>query len=118
MKLSYYTLFYFLDVCYDRLHGMVDDDLAGLLGAMSPELWSDKRPMDKACYTEWEKIDNNSTKMSMIDKILLFLSYYEEKYGFSFSIIRKYIIDLNDGGESLLHIAQEKAKTFIAREIL
>ena len=81
---SYLTFFYILDRCYEQCH---EDDLGGFLGAISPEIWEDGQPMDKAIFNDWQKISNPPTvnAQNLIEKIYDFLNYYEKEFGFDFA---------------------------------
>lgn len=48
---SFLTFFYILDQCYEICP---ENDLGGFLGAISPELWADGRPIDQAVYHDWK----------------------------------------------------------------
>ena len=83
---SFYEMFYILDRCYEICS---EDDLGGLLGAISPELWGG-RPMDWAMYEDWEEYCHGKGKnLDIIQRIYSFLLMYEEQFGFNFSQTRQ-----------------------------
>ena len=81
---SFLMFFYILDQCYGLYP---EDDLGSFLGAVSPELWGDGKPMDKAVYQDWQ--DRNQmdclNDQNIVKAVLDFLSYYQEKFGLDFS---------------------------------
>ena len=48
---SFLVFFYILEQCYILCH---EDDLGGFLGAISPEIWEDGKPIDIAVYNDWQ----------------------------------------------------------------
>ncbi len=81
---SFLMFFYILDQCYEQCP---ENDLGGFLGAISPELWGDGKPMDEAVYNDW-KVRNDVaflTNQNIIDATLDFLRFYQTKFGFDFS---------------------------------
>jgi len=90
MMESFLTFFYILDQCYEQVQ---EDDLGGLLGAASPELWGDGHPMDRAILNDWKEISNPDTvnKQNIIEKTYGFLEYYEKLYGFNFAKTKKWL---------------------------
>lgn len=80
---SFLMLFYILDQCYAQCQ---EDDLGGFLGAISPELWEDGNPMDKAVYIDWKNKINSSilNNQNIIKAICCFLEDYERKYHYNF----------------------------------
>lgn len=81
---SFLIFFYILDQGYNQCK---EDDLGGFLGAISPELWEDGKPADKAIFNDWQEISKPETidQSNIIKKICDFLRYYERKFGFDFS---------------------------------
>lgn len=81
---SFLMFFYILDQCYERCP---ENDLGGFLGSISPELWGDGKPIDKAVYTDW--LDRNDAALlnsqNIVTVTLDFLEFYQTKYGFDFS---------------------------------
>lgn len=81
---SFLMFFYILDQCYDQCQ---ENDLGGFLGSISPELWEDGRPMDKAVYNDWK--DKNDIEFLNNQDIAnaseCFLKYYQTKLGYDFS---------------------------------
>lgn len=81
---SFLMFFYILDQCYDECQ---ENDLGGLLGSISPELWEDGRPMDKSVYNDWK--DRNDIEFlnshNIVNAADCFLEYYQTKFGFDFS---------------------------------
>ena len=92
---SFLTFFYILDQCYEQCQ---EDDLGGFLGAISPEIWEDGQPMDKAIFNDWQKISNPSTinEQNVVKKTYDFLNYYEKQFGFKFAKTKQWLIMLNN----------------------
>ena len=81
---SFILLFCILDHCYQLYSG---DDLGGLLGAMSPELWADGMPIDNDIikrWVEWRHTDEID-QSNILEEAKLFLLNYQKKFGFDFS---------------------------------
>lgn len=99
--------FYILEQCYEQCK---EDDLGGFLGSISPELWEDGQPADKAIFNDWQKISNRDTdnKQSIINKTCDFLDYYEEQFGFEFSKTKQWLIAANN--QSIVENAVAKTK--------
>lgn len=81
---SFLMFFYILDQCYEQCP---ENDLGVFLGSISPELWEDGKPMDKAVYNDWK--DRNDVALlnnqNIISATLDFLQFYQTKFGFDFS---------------------------------
>ena len=81
---SFLMFFYILDQCYEQCP---ENDLGVFLGSISPELWEDGKPMDKAVYNDWK--DRNDVALlnsqNIINATLDFLRIYQTKFGFDFS---------------------------------
>lgn len=92
---SFLMLFYILDQCFELC---AENDLGGLLGIISPELWQDGRPIDGSVMKDWQQISNpkDVNADNIIDKITLFLCYYEEEFGFHFSDTKRILFTLKD----------------------
>ena len=92
---SFLVLFYILDQAYDQCE---EDDLGGLLGAMSPELWGDGQPIDKAIFNNWKKISNPEllNEDNIIKAVCDFLDYYEKKFGFYLYKTKQWITTMSD----------------------
>lgn len=92
---SFLMFFYILDQCYDRCQ---ENDLGGLLGAISPELWGDGRPMDIAVYHDWEdRINTNDiNNQNIIRTIYRFLEDYEKLFGYNFQETKNILITSMD----------------------
>lgn len=90
MVQSFLVLFKVLDSIYPFCK---DDDLGGLLSAISPELMQDGLPIDIAIMNEWDHYCKSFSWdiSSALDIICGFLRYYHEKYGFDYSITLSYI---------------------------
>lgn len=88
---SFLIFFYILDQAY---HQCKEDDLGGFLGAISPELWEDGRPIDKAILNDWQKISNPETVdvNNIIERAYAFLGYYEQEFGFNFSKTKQWLL--------------------------
>ena len=72
------------------------------MGSISPELWEDGKPIDKAVYNDW-KARNNITllnRQNIINAILDFLQYYQSKFGLDFSKTQS-ILKNTDGIEMI-----------------
>mgnify|MGYP005771858155 CR=1 FL=1 len=96
---SFLMFFYILDQCYEHCP---ENDLGGFLGSISPELWEDGKPIDKAVYNDW-KARNNITllnRQNIINAILDFLQYYQSKFGLDFSKTQS-ILKNTDGIEMI-----------------
>lgn len=81
---SFLAFFYVLDQCYDKCR---EDDLGGLLGSISPDLWEDGKPIDQAVLNDWR--DRNKIELlnnhNILRAIYDFLEYYQQKFGYNFS---------------------------------
>ena len=81
---SFLMFFYILDQCYEQCP---ENDMGVFLGVVSPELWEDGKPMDKAVYNDWQDqnevalLNNKNIKNATIN----FLKYYQTKSGLNFS---------------------------------
>lgn len=91
---SFLVFFYILDQGYSQCQ---EDDLGGFLGAISPELWADGRPMDKSIYDDWLKFSDPETIDigNIIERTRAFLEYYEKKFGFNFLQTKQWLIFSN-----------------------
>lgn len=110
---SFLISFYILEQCYEQCQ---EDDLGGFLGAISPEIWEDGLPMDKAIFNDWQKISNPKTinEQNVIKKTYDFLTYYEKEFGFKFPKTREWLILSNKQAavESAIEKAQEMYHKF------
>lgn len=81
---SFLIMFYILDQCFDYFP---EESLGGFLGAISPELWEDGQPVDRAILLDWEHISQPETitKQNIAKKICGFLEHYEKQFGFNFA---------------------------------
>lgn len=88
---SFLIFFYILDQGYNQCK---EDDLGGFLGVISPELWEDGQPVDKAIFNDWVKISNPETvdMSNIIEKAYTFLGYYEQEFGFNFPKTKQWLI--------------------------
>lgn len=104
---SFLTFFYILDQGYNQYN---KDDLGGFLGAISPELWEDGQPADKAIFNDWQKFSNPDTvnMTNLPEKVYAFLKYYEDKFGYDFSDVRLWL--LTEGNETVVEKAYAKAQ--------
>lgn len=102
---SFLMFFYILDQCYDQCQ---ENDLGGFLGSISPELWEDGRPIDKAVYNDWKEKNDVQTlnSQNIIKTTYDFLQYYESKFGYSFTKTKKVLGNLV--GDEFIKKAQEK----------
>ncbi len=87
---SFLMLFYILDQCYDDCP---EESLGGLLGAISPELWSDGQPADKAMLLDWVDFCRGETvnAKNIVQKISGFLEHYEKRFGFDFVQTKRWL---------------------------
>lgn len=88
---SFLVFFYILDQGYDQCK---ENDLGRFLGTISPELWGDGLPADKAIYNDWQNANNFQTidENNIIKKIYDFLEGYEREFGFDFCKIKEWLI--------------------------
>lgn len=93
---SFLMFFYILDQCYEQCP---ENDLGGFLGAISPELWEDGKPMDKAVYNDWKERNDVAllNSQNIADAVLDFLRFYQTKFGFNFSKTQIILDDIVDG---------------------
>ena len=92
---SFLMFFYILDQCYEICP---ENELGGFLGAISPELWADGRPIDQAVYHDWKTQNDVSLVncQNIIDFTLKFLDFYESNYKYDFSktkIVLRGVVD-------------------------
>lgn len=101
--------FFILDHCYFINY---ENDLGGILGAMSPDLMIDGKPMDMAFLINWEKICSSYTMCNhtVITQIDSFLEYYETHYGFKFTQTRELL--KTKGILSFVNTARKKAHEY------
>lgn len=92
---SFLLFFYILDQGYDQCK---EDDLGGFLGAISPELWEDGQPTDKAIYNDWQEITKPETVniSNIINKSYNFLIYYEKEYDFDFYKTKQWLLSISN----------------------
>lgn len=88
---SFLMLFYILDQCYDDCP---EETLGGLLGAISPELWDDGQPADKAVLYDWEAAcsPQTITVQNIVQKICCFLEHYEAQFGLDFTQTKRWLV--------------------------
>lgn len=88
---SFLMMYYILEQCYDYYE---ENDLGGFLGAISPGIFADGLPVDKAIFEDWIEITNLEllNNKNIIKKIYDFLEYYEKKYEFNFSKTTEFLI--------------------------
>lgn len=88
---SFLVFFYILDQGYDQCK---EEDLGRFLGTISPELWEDGKPIDKAIFSDWQKVSNFQTidKKNIIKMTYAFLESYEHEFGFDFGKIKNWLI--------------------------
>lgn len=94
---SFLMFFYILDQCYMQCP---ENDLGGLLGAISPELWEDGMPMDKAVYKDWQEQNDIAllNSQNIVNAVSAFLEFYEIKFGFDFSKTKIVLQNTVDNG--------------------
>lgn len=90
MTQSFLVFFLILDSIYPNCK---EDDIGGLLGAISPDLLEDGMPVDLSILTKWNQYcdaylwDIGNTLIIICG----FLREYQEEYGFDYSITISYI---------------------------
>lgn len=84
--------FYVLDQIFEQC---TEDDLGGFLGAISPELCKDAKPMDRAIVKDWMDFNEAEeiSKENIIKRTYDFLYYYEERFGYNFAQAKKELIN-------------------------
>lgn len=105
---SFLIFFYILDYCYKKCE---EDHLGGFLGAISPELWGNGRPIDIAIYNDWKKQNTiqDLNEKSIMEATYKFTTYYQEEWGFCFPETKKILYALmNDKVESEELVEQAK----------
>lgn len=72
--------------------------MGGFLGAISPELWGDGQPIDKAIFNDWQKISNPETvdANNIVERTYVFLEYYEREFGFAFFKTKPWLLTSAD----------------------
>lgn len=95
LPISFLDFFYILDDAYNQCK---EDDLGGFLGAISPEIWEDGKPIDKAIFNDWQKFCKPETinENNIIKRTYDFLDYYEKKFEFDFSKTKRWLISIDD----------------------
>ena len=109
---SFLMLFYLLDQCFDDCP---EESLGGLLGAISPELWRDGQPADKAVLLDWEKFSRRETvnAQNIVRIICDFLECYENQFGFNFAQTKRWL--LSQASEKNIRTAAEKTADIYKR---
>lgn len=104
---SFLAFFYLLDQCYDICK---EDDLGMFLGMISPEIWEDGVPPDKAIYDDWKNHIQNITisENNIIKVSLKFLNDYGKELDFIFIKTNKVMDTIVD--EKMIFTALSKAK--------
>lgn len=92
---SFLVFFYIVDKGYNQCK---EDDLGGFLGAISPEIWEDGKPIDKAIYNDWLKFCKPKiiNENNIIKRTYDFFGYYEKKIEFDFSKTKRWLISMDD----------------------
>lgn len=112
---KFWLLFVILEKCY---FSCLDDDLGGLLGALSPDLWGDGYPADMAILRDWEEGDSNNSeeKDGFVNRIVSFLRSYSNSYGFDFNKAIEWLqkMTLSDYQE-YQRVAEQKEKEWRSR---
>ena len=92
---SFFIFFYILDQIFEQCK---ENDLGGFLGAISPELCKDARPIDKAIVDDWMKYSDPETvnKENIINRTYDFLNYYEQRFGYVFSETNQCLMNIKD----------------------
>lgn len=78
--------------------------------AISPEMWEDGQPADKAVLNDWEKISNPETvdMKNIIERAYTFLGCYEQEFGYDFSETKQWIWATAD--ETIVEKAYDEAQ--------
>ena len=99
--------FFILDQGYGECK---EDDLGGFLGAISPELWGDGKPIDRAILHEWNSFCGKEMicEYNLVKKVYDFLELYEKFYGYDFSKIKQWLI--SKANEAVVRKAFEKSR--------
>lgn len=93
---TFWILFVLLERCYFSTRTVETDGLGGLLGALSPELWADGLPADKAMLDDWDALPDADTltQTAMIRRIGLFVSRYADGFAFSAEAVQRWLAGL------------------------
>ena len=104
---SFLIFFFILDQGYNQCKG---DELGGFLGAISPEIWGDGQPVDKAVLNDWKKFNNSEAVdiNNITEKIYNFLVYYEQEFGYNFSETKQWLLTISD--DIIVKKAYDKAQ--------
>lgn len=102
---SFYMFFYVLHQIFEQCK---EDNLGGFLGAISPELFLDALPMDRAILMDWMDFNDAETvsKGNIIKRTFDFLNYYEERFGDNFSQAKTELMN-NMGNKEIVDRAYE-----------
>lgn len=97
--------FYVLDQIYEECK---EDNLGGFLGVISPELFLDALPMDRAILIDWMNFNDAEevSKENIIKRAFDFLSYCEERFGDNFSQAKTELMN-NMGNKEIVDKAYE-----------
>ena len=76
---NYIYIYKVLDYCYSVCE---ENDLGGLLGELSPDIFEDGLPADMATYDDWIEVASKHDDLKTA--IICFLENYEKVYGFCF----------------------------------
>lgn len=104
---TFLIFFYILDQGYNHCK---EDDLGGFLGAISPELWEDGKPADKAIFNDWQKISSPETvdAKNIIERAYAFLGYYEKEFGLNFAETKQWLLTISN--KAVIEKAYDKAQ--------
>lgn len=93
---TFWILFVLLERCYFSTRTLETDGLGGLLGALSPELWADGLPADKALLDDWDALRDTASpaQAAMLRRIGLFIDRYADGFAFSAEAVRHWLADL------------------------
>lgn len=96
---TFWILFVLLERCYFSTRTVETDGLGGLLGALSPELWVDGLPADKAMLDDWGALPDTGSpaQAAMLHRIGLFIDHYADGFAFSAKAVRRWLADLTPG---------------------
>jgi len=110
-KQSYVAAFLFLCKYYERTKL---NDLGGMLGCMSPYLWSGGMPIDITMYDDWVEIFNNkhssNEEVSFVECLEIMITYVEfkiEEMHLNFESLPQFLKDLLSGKEQYNNIWTE-----------
>ena len=99
---EFWFLYTVLDDCYFKCY---EDDLGGLCGELSPDIWADGLPVDMATVEDWYAVckAQGYCEQNAVDCVLLFLESYEKDFGFSLKKAKELIRGLTESEIAAYH---------------